>query len=443
MNIRKFTAALLIAGIAIPGIAFAQTADDAIADILAAMKLNAPAQTFPTFTLQAAVSAGASTTGVVAGTINPLALPSAPVFTPTPPKAAPAISDAPPTATSGAVAAKPSQDLADLKSLIAVLTTQVQALIAKTLVAAPVSPRVATSTATSSAPVATSTVETAKPALEAPPRTFTFSRVLKVGSRGDDVSALQRILIAQNFLFGEVTGYFGNLTRTALRSFQTDRGLQPVGFVGPQTREVLNGLGGADDRVPTFEPIVHLNENAKSSTSTPLTLSFKASATGVLSGAPVDLIWKTTGADTCEASNGWFGKKGIAGTETVNMAVPLSFVLTCHGANGWITSTTSIRIATDEKPPIAPASISVQATSQSQVDVWWSPSTDDIGINGYVIYRDDEPVATTTARLFSDIDLQASTTYSYFVRAVDFVGKQSAPSRTERVTTPISPAIEQ
>src|SRR3989344_6619570 len=51
----------------------------------------------------------------------------------------------------------------------------------------------------------------------APVSSFNFTRNLTVGSRGDDVVALQNILISKGHLAaGLNTGYFGNLTKAAV-----------------------------------------------------------------------------------------------------------------------------------------------------------------------------------------------------------------------------------
>jgi peptidoglycan hydrolase-like protein with peptidoglycan-binding domain len=45
---------------------------------------------------------------------------------------------------------------------------------------------------------------------------LTFTRPLVTGSQGSDVFTLQQILKSQDYLSGNVTGYFGSLTTAAL-----------------------------------------------------------------------------------------------------------------------------------------------------------------------------------------------------------------------------------
>ena len=122
-------------------------------------------------------------------------------------------------------------------------------------------PVVATTTATTTTSVATSTTATStatttvvltvsNPTLEltVSPTTFTsgykFSNDLKVGSRGTDVTELQKRLTSEGVYSGEISGYYGVLTKAAVKAYQLKNGLPQPGIVGPQTREKLNNKGG-------------------------------------------------------------------------------------------------------------------------------------------------------------------------------------------------------
>jgi hypothetical protein len=75
-----------------------------------------------------------------------------------------------------------------------------------------------------------------------------ITRLLTIGSQGEDVTALQAYLIATGFLSIEApTGYFGTVTQASVQAWQSARGIvtegtpQTTGFgaVGPMTREAL------------------------------------------------------------------------------------------------------------------------------------------------------------------------------------------------------------
>lgn len=69
---------------------------------------------------------------------------------------------------------------------------------------------------------------------------YRFTKLLTLGSNSGEVLALQKALIARNFMEGEATGYFGRVTQAAVVKYQLYLGLEPVGYVGSQTRRALN-----------------------------------------------------------------------------------------------------------------------------------------------------------------------------------------------------------
>jgi hypothetical protein len=88
-------------------------------------------------------------------------------------------------------------------------------------------------------------------------------------------------------------------------------------------------------------------------------------------------------------------------------------------------------------PPGTPGPPTAVAVSPNQVDLTWPPSTDDLGVNAYTVYRDDTALATvrgwTTA--YTDRSVQPGTTYRYRVAASDGNGKTSPSSATVSATT--------
>ena len=69
---------------------------------------------------------------------------------------------------------------------------------------------------------------------------YKFYNPLKVGSKGNDVLALQKRLNAEGVYFGPYTGTFGSLTQAAVKKYQKAHGLSQLGSVGPGTRSALN-----------------------------------------------------------------------------------------------------------------------------------------------------------------------------------------------------------
>lgn len=68
-----------------------------------------------------------------------------------------------------------------------------------------------------------------------------FVSDLAEGSKGEEVRALQLILIKKGLLESDKdTGYYGPMTKEAVRKFQMEKGIDAIGVIGPMTRAKLN-----------------------------------------------------------------------------------------------------------------------------------------------------------------------------------------------------------
>jgi hypothetical protein len=93
----------------------------------------------------------------------------------------------------------------------------------------------------------------------------------------------------------------------------------------------------------------------------------------------------------------------------------------------------------DTEPPTTPTNLTAIAQRFNLVNLSWNPSTDNVGVAGYSVYRTDKgttPIATVTTTTYADGTVKATTTYSYYVKAFDAAGNRSASSNTVTVTTP-------
>jgi len=91
--------------------------------------------------------------------------------------------------------------------------------------------------------------------------------------------------------------------------------------------------------------------------------------------------------------------------------------------------------STDTQAPTAPGSLSSSNISQTSVTLSWTASTDNVGVTGYDIYRNNALLTSTTGTSYNVTGLTASTTYSFYVKAKDAAGNISAASNTINVTT--------
>lgn len=129
---------------------------------------------------------------------------------------------------------------------------------------------------------------------------YMFNMNLGFGMRNSDVTELQLRLNSEVGTSLPGTTYFGSLTKTAVKSYQTMKGISPVsGYVGPLTRASLNGSSSSNTNTNTgnlpagctttsgFSPIsgVPCSSSSSSNTQTgPVTASLAMTnpASGVL-----------------------------------------------------------------------------------------------------------------------------------------------------------------
>ena len=89
----------------------------------------------------------------------------------------------------------------------------------------------------------------------------------------------------------------------------------------------------------------------------------------------------------------------------------------------------------DTTAPSVPTNLKVQALSYSQIQLSWTPSTDNIGVAGYGIFRNGTQLGTTSNSSYTDTGLSPSTTYTYTLVAYDAAGNTTAHSRSASATT--------
>ena len=99
----------------------------------------------------------------------------------------------------------------------------------------------------------------------------------------------------------------------------------------------------------------------------------------------------------------------------------------------------------DTTPPSVPTGLSGTAVSNTQINLTWTASTDNVGVKGYQVFLNDVVVSTTTTPSFQHTGLAASTTYNYRVNAFDAANNYSGWTATPVAvkTTGTAPATLQ
>src|SRR5256886_69696 len=132
-----------------------------------------------------------------------------------------------------------------------------------------------------------------------------------------------------------------------------------------------------------------------------------------------------------------YANRGLAAATTYSYTVVAYDTSWNASAQGSAVSATTKALA-DTQAPSSPTNLAATAVSSSQIDLSWSPATDNVGVTGYRVYRNGTLVASPTGTSVSIVGLSASTTYSFTVSAVDAAGNTSALSPPLSLTTPRS-----
>jgi chitodextrinase len=114
------------------------------------------------------------------------------------------------------------------------------------------------------------------------------------------------------------------------------------------------------------------------------------------------------------------------------------------GAGNRSPQSTPLTVATsvcpDTQAPSAPGSLRATAATTSSVVVAWNPSTDNVAVTGYRVYKDGAFVTTTTSTSHSFGSLTCGTAYTFGVDAYDAAGNLSSPRTTLTTATAACPA---
>ncbi|MFI6329747.1 discoidin domain-containing protein [Micromonospora chersina] len=85
----------------------------------------------------------------------------------------------------------------------------------------------------------------------------------------------------------------------------------------------------------------------------------------------------------------------------------------------------------DTQPPSAPGNLALTEPAADQVRLTWTASTDNVGVTGYDVYANGTLRTSVSGSTLTYTDTQpAGATVSYYVRARDAAGNQSANSNT-------------
>ncbi len=163
------------------------------------------------------------------------------------------------------------------------------------------------------------------------------------------------------------------------------------------------------------------------------TASFTVVAGGT---APLSYQWQKNGANISGATAASYTTPATTSADS-----GATFRVVVSNASGTVTSaaaTLTVSSSSDTTPPSVPTGLSASGVSSSQVNLTWNASTDNVGVQGYKVFRGGAQIATSASTTYQDTGLAASTTYSYTVAAFDAAGNTSGQSSSGTATTLVS-----
>lgn len=94
--------------------------------------------------------------------------------------------------------------------------------------------------------------------------------------------------------------------------------------------------------------------------------------------------------------------------------------------------------AGDTQPPTIPTALAATSVTAASVTLNWQPSSDNVGVAGYTVYRNGAQIGTTagTVTTFTDTTVSPSSSYTYTVDAFDRSGNHSPQSSGLAAVTP-------
>jgi chitodextrinase len=108
-------------------------------------------------------------------------------------------------------------------------------------------------------------------------------------------------------------------------------------------------------------------------------------------------------------------------------------------ASGNSSPKTTVMVSTlacaDTSPPTQPTNLRATSTTTTSIALAWNPSTDNVGVTGYDVYRATTKVGTTTSTSYTITALTCGTAYTIGVKALDNANNAS-PQATLTITTP-------
>ncbi|ASR45851.1 glycoside hydrolase family 81 [Paenibacillus kribbensis] len=148
----------------------------------------------------------------------------------------------------------------------------------------------------------------------------------------------------------------------------------------------------------------------------------------VTANTPIYAVFNKNGVKTYVAYNFTNQVKTVTFSDGHSITVQPNSFNTGNGSDGGNTEP-------DTQAPSSPANVRTASKTSSSVTLEWNAATDNVGVTGYIVYKDGAQAAEVSGTSASITGLNAATSYSFTVKARDAAGNLSAASNAVEVTT--------
>ncbi|WP_433041346.1 cellulose binding domain-containing protein [Dactylosporangium sp. CS-033363] len=211
--------------------------------------------------------------------------------------------------------------------------------------------------------------------------------------------------------------------------------------------------GSGTPNTSPFPPSTPTNLQATTVTTTSVTLTWTASTRGCCAVSGYDITYQQDFNDIV-----WVTNLGTVTTATITANIrpgqQYRFWVSAHddlghrsGSSNQVVLVTPVATSGDTVPPGAPTGLAANPTNGPSTTLTWSPSTDDVAVTGYNVYRFDGVFISTLLATVPGTTYQAAVVSprdQFYVRARDAAGNVSIASNSVTVTggsrPPSSPA---
>jgi chitodextrinase len=229
-------------------------------------------------------------------------------------------------------------------------------------------------------------------------------------------------------------------------------------------KNIVAAAAGANTVTVTFsaavgDPDIRVAEYSGISTTSPLDVTVAATGSGTLTNSGsvtttnandllvgANLVGSTTtGPGTGFTQRVISGEDGdILEDEIVSTVGAYSATAPISPSGTWIMQMAAFKAAgsANTTPPTAPSGLASPASSDSQINLSWTASTDNVGVTGYLVERclgsgcsTFTQIATSKTVTYIDTGVSASASYNYRVRATDASNNLSNYSNTVAAST--------